>query len=249
MGKRGRFIFIILVSVMFLMPLVHSSQASLGTIKAGEPIELIQLCGTCTYNNITSFVFVPNSTTIISNVVMTRDGSEYNYSVDPQVNVGEYNVNGVGDINGINTAWSYKVFITKTGTTLTTSEAVLYIILVVSVFFFFLLSLWFTTIVPYSNKINDKNEIVQVTRLKYVKLMFVLITYVLFVWFLNTLIGLSENFITLTLFSGLVSFLFITLNNLALPFSIAILVLCGYEIIRDVNNAIDIKKFGSALKE
>lgn len=124
-------------------------------------------------------------------------------------------------------------------------EALLYILLTLGVLSLFLLSLYFTIITPYSNKTDDKGAVIKITKLKYVKLGLVLITYILFVWVLNVLIGVSDNFVSLTMYYGLISFLFITLNNLALPLSIFIIVLSIFEIIRDTNIQKIINKFGS----
>lgn len=244
-----------LVFILFIIPLGVAQIEDELIFKQGQQVDLQIPCNfngsTCDNTFICNLTTnYPNSGLLVNNQEMENQTSFYNYSLIPSVlNVSGKYPNTMVCNNGQFQGTQRFVFeITKTGTILDTGESILYVLLVIAIFFFFMLSLWFTTIIPYSNKLNDRNEIVQITRLKYVKLMFVLITYGLFVWFLNSLIGLSENFITLTLFSGLVSFLFITLNNLALPFSIAILVLCGYEIIRDINNSIDIKKLGSALQ-
>ena len=67
------------------------------------------------------------------------------------------------------------------------------------------------------------------------KLFFVSLSYLLFIVFLNSLIGLSENFVSLSLFSGTISFLFETLNNIAWPFIIFIVIVGFFEVIRDAN--------------
>lgn len=135
--------------------------------------------------------------------------------------------------------------ITKLGIELDTPESLLYILLTIAVLGLFLLSLYFTIITPYSNKTDEKGAVIKITKLKYVKLGLILVSYVLFVWVLNVLIGVSDNFVSLTMYYGLVSFLFLTLNYLALPFAIFMLVLSGYEIVKDVNIYKIIEKFGS----
>lgn len=103
-----------LMMCMVLVSLVGASQDSLGTYKQGENITLLQICGTCTYSNITSIV-LPNSTHIIIDAEMTRRGSEYTYSFDDTELLGTYLINGVGDLDGINDAWAYELYITTTG--------------------------------------------------------------------------------------------------------------------------------------
>ena len=132
-----------------------------------------------------------------------------------------------------------------TGLELETPQATLYIFLSVFVMLLFSLSLFFTFATPYSHNINETGEILKLTKLKYVKLGLIMLDYILLVWVLNTLIAISENFLALTLFSGFTGFIFITLNNLALPFGIFILVLAGFEIVRDVKIREIINKLGS----
>ena len=86
----------------------------LGTFKQNNEVNLIQICGSCTFNNITTVLY-PNSSVAISNVAMTRDGTFYNYSFLNTNTNGIYIVNGFGDLSGVDTAWSYEFEITPSG--------------------------------------------------------------------------------------------------------------------------------------
>ncbi len=227
------FMFVILTG---LLPGVNAQLSFLGTFEQDEEINLIQLCANCTFNNITS-VTSPNSTELIANVVMTKIGTNYNYTFlkNNTGELGSYNVNGFGDPNGVNEIWAYTFDVTQNGTVLETSESLIFILLTVAVFIFFLISFYFAIVTPYSNEISDQGMVIKVTKLKYVKLLFIMLSYILFIWFLNTLVGVSENFVSLTLFAGFIGFLFQSLNNLAWPFAVFIIVLSFFEIIRDAN--------------
>ena len=131
---------------MFLCSFVTAAQESLGTFKQGEDVLLVQLCGTCTYNNITS-ITAPNSSIIISNVNMTKDGTQYSYLVEGEnfTEVGTYNVNGFGDLDGVATSWAYNFEITPTG--IKTPEGVpnvyaiiIFVVFGIACFFLFLSS-------------------------------------------------------------------------------------------------------------
>ena len=108
----------ILLGFIFLL-LIHSCFAlsELGTFKEGEDINLLQLCASCTQNTITS-VRSPSSEILISNVSMTKIGSEYNYTLNSTYTtvLGTYKVNGLGDIDGEDTVWVYTFEITPQGT-------------------------------------------------------------------------------------------------------------------------------------
>lgn len=136
--------------------------------------------------------------------------------------------------------------ITKTGTTLNTGEALTYFILAFGVLLLFMISFYFMIVMPYGNNINEQGAVIKISKLKYVKLGLILLTWVLMTWFLNILIGLSDNFVSLTMYYGFFGFIFTIMNSLALPLGVVIITICIFEIIRDTNIMKAIKKFGSS---
>ncbi len=109
-------IFLTLILSMFLISFASAEIQTLGTFKLGEDINLIQTCSNCTFNNITSVLY-PNSTQIIGEFVMTKTGSVYNFTLTSgnATLLGEYIVNGIGDLDGVNTVWNYNLFVTTSG--------------------------------------------------------------------------------------------------------------------------------------
>ena len=103
---------------IFLISLVGATQETLGTFKQGECVNLIQICSDCTYNNI-STVLYPNSSVVLSNTIMTKDDTYYNYSFCFTNTLGTYIVNGYGDLDTIKTAWVYDFDITRSGGNIT----------------------------------------------------------------------------------------------------------------------------------
>lgn len=239
--------FVILAIFMLLLPMALASQSTLGTFKTNEDITLIQLCANCTFNNIT-LILDPNGTILIANQTMVKQGSNYFFILNASFvgTVGQYNVNGLGDIDGLDTVWSYSFHLTKTGAQLTTGASFIYTLLTIGVFLMFLFSMYFSIMIPYSNKVSDNGMVFKVTRTKYIKLGFVMLTYGISLWLLNILIALSDNFLGLSLFFGLVSSTFFILLRLALPFSIFILILMFFEVIRDSNIVNAHKLFGGS---
>lgn len=141
-----------------------------------------------------------------------------------------------------------EILVTKTGNGLDTQESLIYIVLALGVFLLFALSFYFLISTPYQNEINEKGAIIKITKLKYVKLGLILLTWVLFTWLLNILIGLSDNFVSLTMYYGFFGFIFDVMNRLSLPLGIVVLVIALFELVRDANIYGNIKKFGSAYK-
>ena len=113
--------FTILVASILGLAFVSAEVQTLGTFKQNTCIQLLQTCGNCTFNNITSVRIEGNSTSLTSQVVMTRTGTEYNHSFCESNISTKYIVNGFGDPNGETTVWAYDFFVNPTG--LETSDA------------------------------------------------------------------------------------------------------------------------------
>lgn len=150
-----------------------------------------------------------------------------------------------GEIGGF---FEYGFDITKTGSSLDLSESLIYFILAFGVLLLFIISFYFMIITPYGNDVNEKGAVIKITKLKYVKLGFILLTWVLFTWFLNILIGLSDNFVRLTMYYGFFGFMFNLMNTLALWVGLIVLVIAFFEIIRDSNLQKNLELIGGALK-
>lgn len=123
--------------------------------------------------------------------------------------------------------------ITKTGNKLEVQESLIYILLSGSIFFLLLVSGYFMFTLPYNNKRNG--EFWYIPRTKYLKLGLILITYALTIWFLNILLGLSNNYLTLTMYYGFISFLFNLLTDLSYILFVIIIVLSAYNLFKDMN--------------
>ena len=125
--------------LFLLIPLAFAqTQTSLGVYEKGKCVELIQLCGDCTFNQLTSLVY-PNTTKVNLDVMMTKRGTEYNYTYCFPNLTGEYLVNGVGDLGGTNTSWAYILTLTPNGDLPTTAKINLQLglIFILSVFLIF----------------------------------------------------------------------------------------------------------------
>ena len=105
---------VFIVMALMLLSFVNASQDSLGVYTQNENADLLQICGTCTYNNITSIV-LPNGTHLPLDAQMTRRGAEYNYTFSQTDLLGVYSANGVGNLDGTDNAWAYDFKVTPNG--------------------------------------------------------------------------------------------------------------------------------------
>lgn len=105
---------------MFLISLVCAT-TTLGTFKqgsVGDCIELVQTCGNCTYNNVSTIMRTGEDSLVFTiNTEMTADtsGTFFNYTFCNITELGIYNVHGFGDIDGEKESWVYLFEITTTG--------------------------------------------------------------------------------------------------------------------------------------
>ena len=192
-------------------------------------------CSSSSQCNVT--VAYPNGALLLDNAALTSNVSYHNITVPSIINneTGPHTATSVCCDGPDCAVKTFTVQITKTGTILETSESVIFLILTIAIFVFFLISGWLAVAIPYKNEINEQGMVIKVTKLKYIKLFFVSLSYILFIVFLNSLIGISENFVSLSLFSGTIGFLFQVLNFLAWPLIVFILVVGFFEVIRDAN--------------
>ena len=109
-------LFLLVLFSILLVNFVFAGQQSLGAYKQNECINLIQTCSNCSYVNITSIIS-PNAEQILGNVEMTKDGTLYNRTFCSTSLIGNYVVNGVGDLDGLQQVWNYDFEITPSGYT------------------------------------------------------------------------------------------------------------------------------------
>jgi hypothetical protein len=128
---------LIAVLICITLPMASASVADFGTFKKGECVILLQTCADCTYNTITS-VNYPNSTVAMGITPMTKVNTVYNATFCNTEELGEYIVNGFGDLGGTDTIWNYKFEVTDNGKT-TPSGGVINLFII-----FFLVCLAFT---------------------------------------------------------------------------------------------------------
>lgn len=105
---------IIFLMILVMIPAVYSAQPDWGYVEQHTCKEFIQLCGDCTFNNITSVEF-PNETIRRMDVEMTQRGVEFNYTFCITNDTGTYFVNGVGDKEGSITVWAVDFYVTENG--------------------------------------------------------------------------------------------------------------------------------------
>jgi len=177
---------IFMCMILSSLTFVSAAQDSLGTYKQGETILLLQICGTCTYNNITSIVF-PNSSHLQLDAQMVKRGMEYTYEFNKTHLVGTYLVNGHGDLDGTDNAWAYEFEVTSTGQEFTIETSVFYIGVMFILLVLFILCLLLRANLPNEDPKDFEGKLIDINWLKYLRM---------------PVLGIAWGLLTMILFLG-----------------------------------------------
>jgi hypothetical protein len=105
------------------------SASDLGTFSNKKCVNLYQMCDSCTYVNLTS---IKTPTTIINeNVLMTKVGSDYNYTKCNLTELGEYSYTVCGDKAGYYKCEVITFKLSPNGENVTTGGSIFYLGLLV----------------------------------------------------------------------------------------------------------------------
>ena len=195
--------------VLMFVSFASAEIQTLGIFKQGDDVDLVQTCASCTYNNITS-VISPNSTEVIGNFPMTKTGSVYKFTLgsDNTTQFGTYIVNGIGDLDGADTIWSYDFKVNYRGAEVTSSQSILYVVLFMVLFFTFILILFGINELPESNRQDEEGRILSVTYLKYLRPALWFVEWMIVIAILYLSSNLAFAFLTEQLFAKILFMLF-----------------------------------------
>jgi hypothetical protein len=223
------------VLVFFLLLLVVTNVSALDILKPAtlsEEYTIIQVCATCTYVNIT----ISTSSGILeSNVEMVSNGSgNWIHTITPNVS-SRHDVTGVGDKDGVASAFATYFDVTPSGKVASTGDSILYAIFTLISFGWICLLSFFIITMPASNERDDAGFEGKVVKIKYFRVLLIFLLWPSLILLLNFLNGLAVNFTALSMFSGVLGFLFETMMRLSWPFTILIIVWIIYYLIHDTN--------------
>jgi len=221
---------ILLISVLCIIQV--SAIDNLGTFKKDTCVSLVQGCSNCTYNNISGLT-LPNSTSILNNVQMTKSNTIFNYSFCQTDLIGSYVVSGFGDINGIPTSWSYTFDINPIGKTYSTAQSITYFILFALSILIFVFALYFGFMMDGKNEVDNEGNILKVNYYKYAKWGLYVIAYLssmainFFAW------NISYAFLYFDSMSNIFSLFWRAQVVLTLPIALFSIILGLYSYIND----------------
>ena len=221
---------LLLIFGLFLISVV--SATNIGTFKQGQQMQITNFCniGDCSYANLTT-IALPNGTINYINLVMTKNGQNFNYSYVPK-DLGTYNFNTCSNPNGIKICDSDSFTITPSGKSFNIQQSLLTYLSFFGILLLFGLCVFFAMKFSGGNIRSEDGGLIGINYKKYFGYTLWILSYAFFNWILNFLISIS-SFLSINTFSGLFTFLFdiVTKNALIAFFIYAIIVI--YNIIKD----------------
>jgi hypothetical protein len=205
-GDKKLILMLLMLTVLTLSTIIVQAETNnYAPVKQGGEALIKQGCGTCTYMNVS--IAYPNSSIAVSNAQMTNEGGGlWSYSFSDTNSLGRYDVITCGDINAVyqctdsGTLW---FDVTYSGSQLSVSNAIVYVILLISALIIFLLCLYGAMNIPWSNPRDNDGRVISINELKYLKIFLWALCYLFFMTLNYILMALSKNFMSFDLASGI----------------------------------------------
>ena len=226
---------VIYLFALFVLSLLITNVLAVDILKPAKVnanYTIMQTCASCTYVNVT----ISNvDGIVISDQSMINNGSGvWIYDITPTV-VSRHDVAGQGDLNGVDTSFATFFDVTPSGKILSEGDSRMYTLFTMILFGAILIISFFVFTMPSKNERDEEGFETGILKIKYVRVFFIALIYPLIILLLNFLNGLAVNFTALSLFSGILGFLFETLLRLSWPFTIIIFGWIIFMLVHDTN--------------
>lgn len=231
------------IFALFLLLIVVTNVSALDILKPAtfnQSYTIIQVCATCTFVNIT----ISTSGGITeSNIEMVSNGSgNWIYTIIPAVS-SRHDVTGVGDKDGVDSAFATFFEVTPSGKVASTGDSLLYFLFAIISFGWICLLSFFILVMPANNEKDDTGFEGKVVRIKYLRVLLIFFLYPSLILMLNFLNGLATNFTALSMFAGTLGFLFELMMRLAWPFTVIIIFWIIVMLVHDTNISKQLDRF------
>ena len=234
------------LSFVFIFCLLITSISAVEVLKPAmldKSYIILQTCASCTYVNVT----VSNvNGIVVSNKVMVDNGSGvWIYNITPTI-ASRHDVTGQGDVDGTDTSFATFFEVSPSGKLASTGDSMLYPLFSVILFGTIFLLTFLVFIMPSRNERDERGFENKIVKARYIRMFFLFLIYPLTILLLNFLNGLAVNFSALSLFAGILGFLFETMLRLAWIFTFIIIAWIVVMLVHDTNINKQLKKLENA---
>lgn len=159
MSKKINLKICLLFLIILNLSFVFAEQQSLGIIKQNDCVRLIQTYPSCTAITLSSVIYPNKAVSQTSILMSTSDSFEWIYNYCNTSVLGQYIVNGHGDVDGIDTSFAYDFFVTPTGEIIngmTTGTSIFFLLICLGLIFF---SVWLIIKNPMTEDIMSNQQL------------------------------------------------------------------------------------------
>lgn len=183
MSKRWFLVIFLFCFISTVSALCDLPDADIGTVQQNTCIRLWQTCADCSGVNISEVVGPPSQSLYLSNVVMTKIGTSYNYSFCNTSIQGSYVYKTFGNStsNGICTQ-NIHFEVNGSGDVLTEGESILYLFILFGGIGLFCLWVYLFLHTDSTHITNEQDIIIKVNYKYHLKLLFIVLMYLTLMW-------------------------------------------------------------------
>jgi hypothetical protein len=163
----------------------------------------------------------------------------YNDSKFWSVNINSNNFTKIGTYkyglrceDGAGGALTGSIQVSNYGSELSEGDSIIYSISLIGICLLFGICLYFSINLPFDNNRGEDFKIISINKLKYIKLILILLSYALFIWVINLLFGLSQ-YLLLEMYSGFFKMIFDFLINNSYIFFVMWIIIFIITIVKD----------------
>lgn len=215
----------IMLLVLMILPTVS---ADLGTYLKGSCVDVKTILNSTTVN--ISSISYPNSTVAISNKLMTKTASTFNYTFCNTNDLGIYNYDYFDNLGNV---YANSFTISATGTELSTSQAVIYMASFIILLPLFFLALFGAFTLKWGNDYDDNGYATKVGRAKYGKMACGVAAYILLTFITFLAWNVSYGYLHFNVASNMFQTMFWILISLMFPLFVLMAILTIVNYIND----------------
>ena len=173
-------------------------------------------------------VMYPNDSVMVENVQMTNAGNGTpNYTLPDDETIGTYSSHAYCCQAASCESTTFNFQITKSGSELSTSQGIIYVIVLIIAIGLFFACMYGAFKIKWGNIWDvDNRSIISINDFKWVKLICIVFSYILFMWVIWLIYGVTENFLYMEFAARFFYMVFWILLAFLFPVLVVSVILC-----------------------
>ena len=185
--RQGNKIYIGVIVIFIAILCINLTSSYLGAFAPNSCVDIKTILNSSQVN--ISSLSYPNLTTVLSNVKMSKIGKTFNYTFCNTSTIGLY-IYDYYDELGNTYENNFRI-----GSDLSVGQSIMYIIFLLGALVVQIVLVYGSIRFPWGNAKGQDNKILSINNLKYVKILFISLSYVMFMFLMGILRGITSNFI------------------------------------------------------